>query len=194
MTMQPELWSINALSTELGIDRRTLSKKLATLPAAQSKKVGKRIEKRWMLADVVEHLNRLNNLPEVDDDMLSVSGYRLLHILSIPHFVEWAFTHAWEDWLTDCVDAGIGRTGAEESYKEAYGMMLHMMKRYISQDAFDRYFRAESGSGLDELQGISRAGKPYKPLEPDQIPYQVPQLIKEISNGSELKQFECKAV
>jgi hypothetical protein len=46
MAMTKQLWSINALSVELGIDRRTLAKRLADLPPDEEKKIGARIEKR----------------------------------------------------------------------------------------------------------------------------------------------------
>ena len=55
MAMTRKLWSINALATELGLDRRTVAKRLEGLPPATEKKVGSRIEKRWHLADVLEH-------------------------------------------------------------------------------------------------------------------------------------------
>jgi hypothetical protein len=57
MAMQRQLWSINALSNELGRDRRTLAKLLSDLPPAEEKHVGKRIEKRWQLLDVLHHLS-----------------------------------------------------------------------------------------------------------------------------------------
>jgi hypothetical protein len=57
MAMQRQLWSINALSNELGRDRRTLSKLLDDLPPAEEKHVGNRIEKRWRLLDVLHHLS-----------------------------------------------------------------------------------------------------------------------------------------
>lgn len=63
MAMQAELWSINALATEFHMDRRTMAKRLEGLPPVETKKVGKRIEKRWRLNDVVEHLNN----PKPDD-------------------------------------------------------------------------------------------------------------------------------
>ena len=47
--MQPQTYSINALSTELGIDRRTLAKRLADVPPAK----GSGRAKCWRLADVL---------------------------------------------------------------------------------------------------------------------------------------------
>jgi len=57
MAMQAELWSINALATEFHKDRRTMAKRLEGLKPAEVKKVGKRTEKRYYLADVVDHLH-----------------------------------------------------------------------------------------------------------------------------------------
>jgi hypothetical protein len=56
MAMQSKLWTINALSVELGIDRRTLAKRLEHLPPVKVLQVGRRTEKRWRLADVLAHL------------------------------------------------------------------------------------------------------------------------------------------
>jgi hypothetical protein len=56
MAMIPHLWSISSLSIELGIDRRTLSKKLSTLrPDAEGIEAGKTV-RRWRLARVLKHL------------------------------------------------------------------------------------------------------------------------------------------
>ena len=56
--MTKQLWSINALSVELGTDRRTLAKRLADLPPDEEKaQAGKRV-RRWRLARVLEHLSR----------------------------------------------------------------------------------------------------------------------------------------
>jgi hypothetical protein len=58
MGMQRQVWSVNALAIEFNTDRRTLSKWLQDLPPAESRKIGDRIEKRWFLSDVVNHLQR----------------------------------------------------------------------------------------------------------------------------------------
>ena len=57
MAMQRKLWSINGLATELDADRRTLSRDLRDLPPAESKRIGSRIEKRWLIGDVLEHMD-----------------------------------------------------------------------------------------------------------------------------------------
>ena len=48
MAMTRRLWSINGLAAELDADRRTLTKRLRDLPPAETKRVGGRIEKRWL--------------------------------------------------------------------------------------------------------------------------------------------------
>jgi len=57
MAMQRKLWSINGLAAELDVDRRTLSRDLRDLPPAESKRIGSRVEKRWLMADVLEHMD-----------------------------------------------------------------------------------------------------------------------------------------
>ena len=68
MAMQQKLWSINALATELEIDRRTLAKRLEGLTPATVKKMGSRTERRWRLTAVIEHLK--NPRIELPDDGL----------------------------------------------------------------------------------------------------------------------------
>ena len=79
MAMQRKLWSINALSTELDVDRRTLSRDLRDLEPAQVKRVGTREEKRWLMADVLAHLDLgreparrrgRSDRPRIDADMV----------------------------------------------------------------------------------------------------------------------------
>ena len=50
MDMTPGLYSVNALATELGIDRRTLAKRLALVPPTE---VRGRV-KRWRLRDALD--------------------------------------------------------------------------------------------------------------------------------------------
>lgn len=61
MALQRQLWSINALSTELGLDRRTLAKRLDGLVAAQDD------PKTYRLRDVLTCLKRYqDDLPDLD--------------------------------------------------------------------------------------------------------------------------------
>jgi hypothetical protein len=67
MAMLKKFWSINALANELDLDRRTVAKRLEGLPPATEKKVGSRIEKRWHLAEVLEHFKN----PKPADDFVA---------------------------------------------------------------------------------------------------------------------------
>jgi len=58
MAMQRQTWTINGLSAEFGVDRRTLSKRLSGLPPAEIKELKNRTERRWYLSDVLSHLER----------------------------------------------------------------------------------------------------------------------------------------
>jgi hypothetical protein len=58
MPLQKRLWSLNALATELCIDRRTLAKRLEGLRPSEVKRIGGRTEKRWRLEEVVQHLEK----------------------------------------------------------------------------------------------------------------------------------------
>jgi len=60
MAMTKQTYSINALATELGRDRRTIARELEGLRPAETRKVGQRQEKRWFLADVLKHMDRHN--------------------------------------------------------------------------------------------------------------------------------------
>ncbi|MBK1619987.1 hypothetical protein CKO42_16375 [Lamprobacter modestohalophilus] len=55
--MQAQLWTISGLSAELGIDRRTLAKRLADLePADLDKRTNGAKIRRYKLADVFHHM------------------------------------------------------------------------------------------------------------------------------------------
>ena len=57
MALQAQLWSLNALSTELDRDRRSLARRLQDLtPDEQVKHAGRQI-KRWWLRRVLAHLD-----------------------------------------------------------------------------------------------------------------------------------------
>ena len=49
-------WSVNELSVELAVDRRTLARKLSGLEPANCSVSGKRTSRGYRLADVLEHL------------------------------------------------------------------------------------------------------------------------------------------
>ncbi|MGH8588727.1 MAG: hypothetical protein ACREXX_05115 [Gammaproteobacteria bacterium] len=56
MALTTQLWTINALATELGISSRVLGKRLSDLkPDAEEQQAG-RVVRRWRLARVLRHL------------------------------------------------------------------------------------------------------------------------------------------
>jgi hypothetical protein len=123
MAMQQRLWSLNALSVELCIDRRTLAKRLEGLPPVEEKKIGKRTEKRWRLNDVIEHLK--NPKPIKDDaldkkiqdmtkEYLSKQLYPL--IADNDTFIGTVFSN--------CLDEGLSREQALRQYKIASFALL----------------------------------------------------------------------
>jgi hypothetical protein len=72
MAMQRQLWSINALSTELGTDRRTLAKRLGGLRPAKEE------PKLYLLRDVLLHLRQYDGDLQLDDHM--TYARRAMHI------------------------------------------------------------------------------------------------------------------
>jgi hypothetical protein len=73
MAMQRQTWSINGLSAELGMDRRTLSDRLDGLPPTETKQLANRIENRWYLSDVLAHLEDPNASAGID---AAVTGFK----------------------------------------------------------------------------------------------------------------------
>jgi hypothetical protein len=58
MALQAIDWSLNALSVELKIDRRSLAARLSDLPPVVNERRNGKIVRRWRLHDVVAHLQR----------------------------------------------------------------------------------------------------------------------------------------
>lgn len=56
MTMQSKLWTLSALAVELGRDRRSLARDLEGLDPDESSTQGKRVDRRWRMARVFDHL------------------------------------------------------------------------------------------------------------------------------------------
>lgn len=54
--MTPQTWTINALSVELGIDRRSLARRLEGLSPMSERKIGRRTERLYRMRDVFAHL------------------------------------------------------------------------------------------------------------------------------------------
>lgn len=55
--MQRKEWSLSALSVELAVDRRTLGKRLQHVPPVAIQHCGNRIEKKWLLRDVIPYVD-----------------------------------------------------------------------------------------------------------------------------------------
>lgn len=66
--MTPRRWTISALSVELGIDRRTLARRLEGLDPIEEKVVGQRTERTYRMRDVFKHLSALEQRPSLDDE------------------------------------------------------------------------------------------------------------------------------
>ena len=54
--MIPKTWTLSALSVELGLDRRSLARRLEGLAPVSETTKGKRVDRRYKLAAVVQHL------------------------------------------------------------------------------------------------------------------------------------------
>lgn len=54
--MIPKTWTLSALSVELDLDRRSLARRLEGLAPVSETTKGKRVDRRYKLAEVVHHL------------------------------------------------------------------------------------------------------------------------------------------
>lgn len=192
MAMQSKLWSINALSTELEIDRRTLAKRLAGLPPAESKKVGIRIEKRWRLADVVGHLKKLENRHNGNEAKTApVNGFRMIHHSSIIHFVWWLTNEMGLAWSGAMVEAGLKKAKIKELYKLQYYLMVHYMEHYLCQDEYNKLTKEQDGYGFDELHELAH-NEPISssPPTPDEVQFEIPTIITNLYTKAERERME----
>lgn len=192
MAMQTQLWSINALSNELNMDRRTLSKKLTGLPAAETKRIGKRVEKRWQLADVVEHLNRQQQMSASPNSFPPVNGYRILHIEAIIHFVSWLTPKLWEEWNKDMTEIGMDEEVSKTLFKNCYFMLIGLMSKYLCGDVYNKRLKSENdGIGFDEMFALAH-GEPIttSPPEPGDLCWEIPDFIKPFLTDNERKTIE----
>ncbi len=80
--MQAQLWSISGLAIELGMDRRTIAKRLEDLEPDDIKK-GKRVEKHWKMSRVFNHLSEIDNPLDELARLNKLRGDRVEHDLSI---------------------------------------------------------------------------------------------------------------
>ncbi len=180
MAMQRRTWSINALSAELGLDRRTLSKRLQGLPPVETKKAGNRVEKRWHLADVVGHMSRGGVAGAPTE--APPNGLRILSEAAVRHFVWW-LSHEWVPVWTGLlkVEGGLDSVRAVELYAKQYGLMFHYLDEYLSSDVFNRDHQEQTGHSLDDLASMAERKTVISvPPEPGGD-YQVPDFIMEIA-------------
>ena len=119
MSMQKRTWSISGLSVELDTDRRTLAKRLQDLPPAETRKIGGRTESRWLLCDVLDHIQdspkgrRRGGRPIVDAEMIKRFNQSITHEL-----FPVVLAYFQPLMLTGCVD-DCGLT--EQQSKKVYG-------------------------------------------------------------------------
>ena len=137
MAMQRKLWSINGLAAELDVDRRTLSRDLRDLPPAESKRIGSRVEKRWLMADVLEHMDLgrepsrrrgRGGRPIIDAEMVARFNQTITEDL-FPVILEYFYPLM----LTGCAeDCGL----TEQQSKKVYGYSVIALS-YAIQHALD---------------------------------------------------------
>jgi len=92
MAMMRQTYSISGLSVELGISRRTLAKKLDTLPPAEEK--GK--SRRYYMADVFKRLHLFDHYQTSDDEQRTINNQHAADETA------WFFDH-WAPTLLDCL-------------------------------------------------------------------------------------------
>jgi hypothetical protein len=107
VAMQPTTWSLNALATELHMDRRTLAKRLGRVPPAEG--TGRR--KRWHLADVLDALRRHER------GLRSPSGDRRADVREVLESVAIP-TACLTPWLPESAE-GLRRRGLVVTFDEA---------------------------------------------------------------------------
>lgn len=64
--MTPRLWSLSALAVELGLDRRTLARRLMNLPADDVRTTGRGADRRWRMSRVIAHLQVCRQVRDLD--------------------------------------------------------------------------------------------------------------------------------
>jgi hypothetical protein len=71
MALTTQLWTLNALSVELGISSRVLGKRLSSLKPDDVEQQAGRQVKRWRLARVLKHLKAAGAKGEVDEQRIA---------------------------------------------------------------------------------------------------------------------------
>lgn len=115
MAMVAQLWSLNGLSTELGIDRRILAQRIEGLEPDKVEGcalLGQREDRYWYMRRVVEHLHGVQNSAKVTMD-LNAQRARLAREQADKYAIENAklreecilkedILHVWSDALLVC--------------------------------------------------------------------------------------------
>lgn len=196
MSMQQKLWSINALSTELNMDRRTLAKKLASLPPAESKKVGEHWQKKWKLSDVVAHLNSLNHgHSNKEENLPPCNIYRILHLDTICHYTDYITEKVWPEWSKVMAEAGLEEELMKGIYKQHFLALLPVANNYLSQDIFNKYLKKNTGADFDEIFNLQHGcSMVTAPPANHEIPIGFPNIIKKCLTRKDLKVFKSEGV
>ena len=188
--MQKKLWSINALSNELGHDRRSLSKWLEGLPP---EKVDGRV-KYYLLSDVLEHLGRDGKLREEKRTTSQSPGeYNPIRSMveeGVKHFVYFFGDESLNFWLALMKEKGFEPLQALELYRYLSFMIYLKCEEFLTGDHFNKGLKEDNdrGWGLDELacktfENIIQS----KPPKEEEFEIQVPERIQELMTLGEQK-------
>lgn len=181
MAMQRQLWSLNALSNELGMDRRTLAKRLHSLAPAETKQFDNRTEKLWHMADVVSHLQRQQK-QSGSDKPTPINGFRMIHEESIKHFLWWLtdeMAPAWTGLLK--TETTLDADTIKRLYGTSYALIAHHMQKYLCEDTFNKALAANVGHTFDQLH--HQAFKDHvisSPPQEDEIELKLPTVIADM--------------
>jgi len=181
MGMQRQLWSLNALSNELGMDRRTLAKRLQSLPPSETKEYDNRTEKLWHMADVVEHMQRQKT--RKGERPTPINGFRMIHEEGIKHFLWWLGN----EMAPACgglfkADYGLDANKARMLYASIYTLMVHYAEQYLCSDAFSQQLKESTGQNFDQLFALAH-GETVLSMPPKvgEIEVRLPIVIEEIA-------------
>ena len=181
--MQKKLWSINALSNELGHDRRSLSKWLEGLPP---EKVDGRV-KYYLLSDVLEHLGRDGKLKEEKRTTSQSPGeYNPIRSMveeGTKHFVYFLGDESLNFWLALMKEKKFEPLQALELYKYFWGTINLKCIEYLTGDHFNKDLQeaGDRGWGLDELAYKSFENNfQSKPPKEEELKIQMPEIIHEL--------------
>ena len=150
MSMQSKLWSINALSIELNMDRRTLAKKLEDLPPAEIKKVGNRVEKKWKLHDVIEHLSKKFKTSNIKDEK-PLNILRYIHEESVKHCLYETAEDLGQVLTGLLVEKGMNKKDATSIFKDFYFFTMVITQQYLSDDKFNNLMKESQGVSFDGI-------------------------------------------